>query len=142
MKAFPLPPQQTPQIGIGPLLYLERDSIIGRCYYSIHYRTLFNPSIWPQLSSPFECFFVFCYLYYPSLLTIGHRHAHTDSVDRWVGCAPHSPCGSLRLLGLTPSSLFWADRKCKRPFGTAPAGALPAAHSTMSRGAVRSGRAA
>ena len=35
-----------------------------------------------------------------------------------------------------------ADRKFKRPFGTAPAGAPPAAHSTTSRGAVRSGHAA
>ena len=35
-----------------------------------------------------------------------------------------------------------ADRKNKRPFGTAPAGASPAAHSTTSRSAVRSGPAA
>jgi hypothetical protein len=30
------------------------------------------------------------------------RHAHTDNVDRWIGYAPHSPCGGLRLLGLAP----------------------------------------
>ena len=35
-----------------------------------------------------------------------------------------------------------ADRKCKRPFGTAPAGALPAVPSTTWRGAVRAGQAA
>jgi InsA N-terminal domain len=67
-----------------------------------------NPSMWPQLSSPFARFFVFSYLYRSSLTTIGRRHAHTDNVDRWIGYAPHSPCGCLRLLGLAPSSLFWA----------------------------------
>jgi len=34
------------------------------------------------------------------------RPAHTDNVDRWIGYAPHSPCGCLRLLGLAPSSLL------------------------------------
>ena len=58
--------------------------------------------------------------------------------------AEHPPCSQrMNYVGRSKSMVrALADRKFKRPFGTAPAGAPPAAHRTTSRGAVRSGHAA
>jgi hypothetical protein len=57
-----------------------------------------NPSMWPQLSSPFESFFVFSCLCHLPPVRIKLGRAYIDSVHAWAGCPLHSPCDCLRLM--------------------------------------------
>ena len=57
-----------------------------------------NPSMWPQLSSPFEGFFVFSCLYRFPYSSYDTSSTNTGIIHEEVGFSPHSPCDGLCLL--------------------------------------------
>src|SRR5262249_15610411 len=71
-----------------------------------------SPSMWRQLSSPFERFFVFSYLYCSLLVSIRLGLVQTGSVCEWGSGAPHWPCGCLRLLCTACSPLSMTLASC------------------------------
>src|SRR4030095_8304510 len=72
-------------------------------------QALYNPSMWPQLSSPVEHFLSFLVSPASLLMSIGLGRVHTGSVREWVGFSPHSPCDCLRPLYTAHSPLSRAD---------------------------------
>jgi hypothetical protein len=63
---------------------------------------MFNPSMWPQLSSPIERFFVFFYLYHLIIVINILYSVPTDNVYQRAGFSLHVPlshAGPVLMLG-------------------------------------------